>query len=82
MAIRPNQNPPGNPYDPDDPDNYMNRSRSPEDSPVFAWILGGIVGVATIVGLFVAQESPLTDPLWQTTENAPSKPPPTPTLPN
>ena len=55
--------------DPDDPDNYMDRAEMPANSPVFSWILGGIVGVASIVGLFIAQETPLTDLPWQTTEN-------------
>jgi len=68
MAIRFKREPSENPYDPDDPDNYADRNRVPEDSPVFAWILGGIVVVSTVVGLFFAQESPLTDPHWQTAE--------------
>jgi len=71
-----------NPNDPDDPDNYMNRPGGPEDSPVFAWILGGIVGITAIVGLFIAQESPLTDPPWQTTQNVPTQPTPSPTQAN
>jgi len=77
MTTNPKLSPPN---DPDDPDNY--RPGDPEDSPVFAWILGGIVGIAAIVGLLIAQESPLTDLPWQTTQNMSAQPAPSPTQAN
>jgi len=71
---------PGNPYDPDDPDNYMSRDRLPESSNLVPWMLGAMFALATLIGLFFAQESPLTDTqrTTQTTENMPAQPAPAP----
>jgi hypothetical protein len=69
---------PGNPYDSDDPDNYLNRDQKAENSNIVPWMLGGMFAAATLIGLFFAEESPLTDPprTTQTTENIPAHPAP------
>ena len=69
---------PGNPYDTDDPDNYMNRDGLPEDSNLVPWMLGAMFGLAALIGLFFAQESPLTYPPLKTltSENMPAHPSP------
>jgi hypothetical protein len=71
---------PGNPYDADDPDNYLNRDQAAENSNVVPWILGGMFAVATLIGLFFAEESPLTDlsGTRQTTENVSAQAAPAP----
>ena len=66
--MKPNLEPSENPYDPDDPDNYMHRG-DVERSPVLPVMFLGMLAVGLAVGLFVAKESPLTDLPWQTTEN-------------
>lgn len=71
---------PGNAYDTDDPDNYLNREHLPEKSNLVPWMLGGMFAVATLIGLFFAEESPLTyKPVaTHTTENIPAQPSPVP----
>lgn len=66
---------PGNPYDLDDPDNYMNRERLSGNSNLVPWMLGAMFAIATLIGLFFAEGSPLAHPTsaTQTTENAPSQ---------
>ena len=56
----------------DEPDESETHTKDGEiggHSTVFAFILCGIVGAASLVGIFFAQETPLTDLPWQTTEN-------------
>ena len=67
---------PGNPYDTDDPDNYLNRGDLPESLNLVPWMLGGMFAVAALIGLFFAEESPLTarHAVTQTTENVPPHP--------
>ncbi len=60
MSVDKRMQNPGNPYDPDDPDNYLNRDQIPGSSNIIPWMLGGMFAVATIIGLFFAEESPLT----------------------
>lgn len=62
---------PGNPYDLDDPDNYLNRDRETGSANLVPWMLGGMFAIATLIGLFFAEESPLTTSFHgtQTTEN-------------
>ena len=71
---------PGNPYDTDDPDNYLNRDDVAETSNLVPWMLGGMFAIATLIGLFFAEESPLTasHAVTQTTENVPAHPSPAP----
>ena len=81
MAIDLKLENPGNPYDSDDPDNYLNRDRESEtgSANIIPWMLGGMFAVATLIGLFFAEESPLTTPRGtQTTENVTTHPAPAP----
>ena len=59
MLFRKRQNR-GNPYDPDDPDNYMSRDARAGGSSVIPWMFGGMFLVATVFGLFFAPGSPLS----------------------
>ena len=81
MAIDPDLRSPGNPYDPDDPDNYMNRDDGPERSNLIPIMFIGMFVMSAVIGLFFAEESPLTDPATHVTENA-AQPPPSPTMRN
>jgi hypothetical protein len=80
MAIDLNLQNQGNPYDLDDPDHYMNRDLTPENSNLVPWMLGGMFAVATLIGLFFAEGSPLTESrhATQTTENVATHPTPAP----
>lgn len=71
---------PGNPYDADDPDNYLNRDHADENSNLVPWMLGGMFAVAILIGLFFAEESPLmgSPATTQTTENVSAQPAPAP----
>ncbi|MFO0994783.1 MAG: hypothetical protein U1E67_22955 [Hyphomicrobiales bacterium] len=71
---------PGNAYDTDDPDNYLNRDRLTESSNLVPWMMGAMFAVATVIGLFFAEESPLTHKTAATltTENVPGQPYPDP----
>ena len=81
MVIDPDLRSPGNPYDPDDPDNYMNRDDGPERSKFIPIMFIGMFVVSALIGLVFARESPLTDPDTHVTENV-AQPTPSPMMPN
>jgi hypothetical protein len=74
MSIDPDVRKRGNPYDPDDPDNYMNRDDGSERSHIIPIMFIGMFVVSVLIGLFFAQESPLTEPATHVTENAVQQP--------
>ena len=67
----------GNPYDADDPANYMNRDDRGAGSNIVSWMFGAMFAVATLIGLFFADGSPLTArPTFHITQNSPAQPAP------
>jgi hypothetical protein len=70
MPIDPKDRNLGNPYDPDDPDNYMNWDERSQRSNLLPIMFIGMFAVSAVIGLFFAQESPLTDRTTHVTENA------------
>jgi len=84
MARRPDPlDRPEFPYDADDPqvDNLERYEQFGKVGPA-SWILGGLLGVAVLIGLLATDSSPPTQPPAQTTENVPIAPIPPVTQPN